>query len=359
MTPALAVIGEIRERNLNWDIVFIGRMHALEGVHIVSEEYRIMTQEHIRFIPLISGKLHRNATIHTLFSLFKIPIGIIQSLWCCLTLKPKVIVSFGGYVALPVVIAGWLLNIPSITHEQTHVLGLTNKIISFFVKKICISFEDSRHAFPSEKHVLTGLPLRKGIFLASKKSPFDLEDRLPLLYVTGGSTGSISLNELIYPIIPILTRHYSVIHQVGRLSIEFANNIQKRLTFNQRKRYLPVAYLDVSEHAWALHHAIVVITRSGANTVGELAILGKVSILIPLPWSAGSEQQENAAMLHAAGSGVVLDQNRLTAQVLAETITRVITKRQIYQKHANEFARTLPRNGAGHMVDEIALLLKK
>lgn len=133
LTPALAVMEKLREQG--WQIVFFGRQHALEGDSSVSVEYQTITKLGISFISLTAGRLQRSFTRYTVFSFLKIPIGFIQSFYYLIKFKPTVILSFGGYVALPVALAGWMLKIPIVTHEQSVVPGLANKIIFKFAKK--------------------------------------------------------------------------------------------------------------------------------------------------------------------------------------------------------------------------------
>jgi len=138
LTPALAVIEKLRQDG--WQIVFFGRKHALEGDPAVSVEYKILKEQGIPFVNLTSGRLQRSLTRYTISSLLKIPLGLIQSFYYLLKFKPNVILSFGGYLALPVALAGWILRIPIVTHEQSVIPGLATRIITHFAKKICVSW---------------------------------------------------------------------------------------------------------------------------------------------------------------------------------------------------------------------------
>jgi UDP-N-acetylglucosamine--N-acetylmuramyl-(pentapeptide) pyrophosphoryl-undecaprenol N-acetylglucosamine transferase len=272
--------------------------------------------------------------------------------------RPSLIVSFGGYVALPPAIAGWLCRIPVITHEQTLVAGLANRIIARIAKRVCVTFPETIHHFPKGKAVYTGLPMREGLFTPPKKAPFVLDlPQYPLMYVTGGTTGAQSLNRLFFPILPSLLRHYTIVHQVGDTSLGEAKNVREALPIEYQKRYIVESYTPLPTLSWILAHASLVVGRSGANTVMELAALAKVALLVPLPWSGGGEQQENASWLARNGGAVVLVQRGLTPRILGQKIDAVWANITSLQSQADFFASHIPRDGTKRMLTEIEHIL--
>src|SRR3989304_10101442 len=140
VTPPLAVIEEIVYRYPDWQIFFVGRKYAMEGDLTVSEEYRIIRELGLPFLPLVTGRLQRRFTRYTIPSLLKIPQGLLQAWLYVREHKPDVIVTFGGYVGLPVVLAGWLLRIPIISQDETRSVGLANRLVSLLSAKICLSY---------------------------------------------------------------------------------------------------------------------------------------------------------------------------------------------------------------------------
>ena len=232
VTPAIALIDALQKNN-TVHIVFIGRTYTTEGSRTDSFEHQLIREKGIQFIPIVAGR-------HTFPSLFKIPIGFVQALMYCARYRPALIVSFGGYVALPVAIAGWLFRVPIITHEQTFVAGLANVIIARIAKRVCVTFPETLGSFPKEKSVYTGLPIRQELFTPPKQSPFPKEiDQYPLLYITGGGTGARSLNQLLFPVIPALLTTYSIIHQAGNASLPEAQKIH-------HDRYIAAPYFPLS-----------------------------------------------------------------------------------------------------------------
>jgi len=201
LTPTLAVIEKIIKEKYPWRIVFIGRKFATEEDKLISEEYRVIVNKRIKFLPITTGRLRRFASWPTIISLFKIPVGFAQAINYLLREKPKLILSFGGYIALPIAIAGWMFRVPIVTHEQSRKLGLANKIIAVIADKVCMSWSDTTGINPGEKIVLTGIPIRQQIFKPPSKPSgiFNLINKhLPLIYIMGGITGSRKINSLLF-----------------------------------------------------------------------------------------------------------------------------------------------------------------
>lgn len=359
VTPALAVIEEL-ERDKNIEIVFVGRKFAMERDTHPSAEYELVRTRGIRFIEITTGRLQRKFTRSTIPSLLKIPFGFIQAFFICLRERPAAVVSFGGYVAVPVAICAWALGIRVLTHEQTLAPGLANRLIAGVSDTICVTHEETVHYFKHHHVVATGLPIRQSIFAEPPaKSPYRTElKKYPLLYITGGSLGAQSLNALIFPIIPILVKKFTVVHQVGQLSYEQANNIQLSLQKDEKGRYLVERYISGEEYLWVLAAAAIVVSRSGANTTFELASQGKVVLFVPLPWSAGDEQLLNAKWLETHGGAITLRQDNLTPDQLSAEITSMWDNRVSLQKKASAFASAVPRNGAQKVAAEIQKLLE-
>ena len=354
LIPALAVIEEIQTRYPSWEIVFVGRKFAMEGDRNVSEEYRVIHAKNLRFLSLTTGRLVRFVSLSTLLPMIKLPIGFIQAFYYCIKERPNAIVSFGGYVALPMVIAGWFFHIPSVTHEQTLVPGLANRIISFFASTICVNSESVARLFKGKKTVTTGMIIRKSLFKKLHNPVFSIPENLPLLYITGGSTGSKSVNELVYPIVPKLLRKYYIIHQVGQRSQHKALDIRQGLSPEEKKRYTVLPYLDEEKHVWAIQHAHIVIGRSGANITAEVEALSKVALFIPLPWSSYNEQFLNAKRLTDAGSSIILEQKNADSQKFLHVIQQIENSYPIFQDHARTISKHVSHDGVQNFVFQLS-----
>ncbi len=358
ITPALATIEEIQNLFPAWTIVFAGRKIALEGQDTHSEEYRLITGMGIKFISITAGRLKREGGLAAVTAFFKIPVGCIQALWHIYREKPSVVVSFGGYVGLPVVLAAWVTGIPTVTHEQTTRPGLANRMIARVTTKLCVTFPDTVSGFPRKADVtVTGLPIRKEVLHPPKKSPFALDTSLPLLFIVGGNTGSTSINDVVFRALPQLVTTFTVVHQVGRISVARADDMKKELDVSVRARYIPVPFVSTDAYSYLLHHASVIAGRSGANTVTEVAVSGKVALFIPLPWAAGNEQYYNAKILEAAGSALILEQQHFNESSLVRNIRTLTDELPERTKKATLFAKTIPHDGAARFVRVISDVL--
>ncbi len=335
LTPALAVIEEIQRQSLSWKMFFIGRTHAFEDGRSPAYEERLVQALGVPFYALTTGRRGH---------LVKVPFGFFQALGYLLRYRPTLVLSFGGYIALPVVVAAWMVKIPVITHEQTDDLGLANRIIARFARRVLLARQ-------------LGVPLRESLFHPPPQPSFPIDTKLPLISITGGSTGAVSLNFYIYPNVEELTRRYCVLHQVGIPSMGEALRVKEALPKARRSRYIVVSYLDTADISWMYHHALLFIGRSGANTVAEVAVFGLPALFIPLPWAAGNEQYLNAARLEKSGAALVVNQRTLTPVSFFIHVQKMIQNINSYRQAAERGAGEYPRSAAGIIVDEVARLI--
>jgi len=354
-TPALAVISELKKRE-NWQIYYLGRKYTLEGDKTPSWESQILPQMRIKFISIPAGRLQRKFTRWTIPSLMRIPLGIICAFWHLLKIRPDLVCSFGGYVSVPVVFAAWLLGIPSLTHEQTMIVGLANKINALFANKVAISFPDSAQFFPKSKVVLTGNPLRQEIFTAGKPL-FSLPKNRKTIYITGGSQGASAINQAVWKALPQLIKNYNIIHQCG--GKEFPKIFQKRQTLSPKwqKHYFLTEYIGPKHIGWVLKNADLVISRGGANTILELAALGKPAIIIPIPWTTHNEQLRNAQFLADKGLAEILAQNKLNGRILTQKIQKMTAHLSNYEKAGKKVKKEINRQSSKSLVNALYDLL--
>ncbi len=332
-TSALPVIKRFREENPNVELIWFGHKHSLKGDKNTTLEYRDITDLGIRFIDLPAGKFYRT---YDPVRLLKIPLGFIVATYHLLKNRPNAILSFGGYIAVPVVISGWFLGIPSITHEQTVVVGYANKLISKFAKKILISHEESSKYFPPEKTVLSGLPLRKELFEV-RSDEFGLENDLPVLYITAGKTGSHKINSVVADCLSDLLQRFNVIHQCGDYSrYDDYSNLKKTYELllhedkkenNQseypRGKYFVRKFIGKDIIGEVFSKSDILLSRAGAHITAEIKAFGKAAVLVPIPWVSHNEQYLNASLLEDMGLAVILNENELSCENLLEKLDEV------------------------------------
>jgi len=355
VTPALAVIDRIREQYPSAEIVFVGRKYALDSERTLSLEFKEVTARNIVFYSLHAGRLTRLLSLRSFKSIVRVPVGFIQALRILRKERPARVLSFGGYIALPVAVMAWLLRIPVITHEQTISPGLANRLIGWFSRTIFYSFSESKNAFPPHKSRWVGNPVRSAVNKVIRK-PFIVPLDMPVVYITGGSLGSHSINEHVFAVLSDLLTQAIVIHQTGDTreyaDFERAEALRARMHPMFRERYFPVKHVFNDEIGYIYESSDMVIGRAGANTFFELLLLRKPAILIPLPWSAHKEQQKQAELFRAGGLGEVFEQKGNSRDFLA-TIFRMLKHLDQYQNKFKSLPFTLKHNAAEPIVKQL------
>lgn len=322
-TPALATIEELK-KNYQCEIIYVGRKTTLEGDDAPSVESQILPKLGVKFIPFYAGRFQ-------IISFFKIPIGFLQASYILLKEKPDAVLSFGGYVALPVVWAAWLLSIPIIIHEQGLELGLANKLSSYFASKIAVSFP--QHS-SNPKIILTGNPSIK---------PAHLKGMHKQILITGGSQGSHVINVAVEQCLDKLTKLAKVIHQTGDSKFKDF----ERLKSTENKNYRVEKFIH-QDWETLLVESDLIVSRAGINTLSELAFLGKPALVIPI--EGHKEQKLNARFFEKLGLIKVLPQSNLSGASLLLNIKQCLKKRPAKIKEV------IIENGAKRLALETVLL---
>jgi UDP-N-acetylglucosamine--N-acetylmuramyl-(pentapeptide) pyrophosphoryl-undecaprenol N-acetylglucosamine transferase len=314
LTPALAILDELQTQKYS-NIVWVGLKYSQAFSSGTSFEYNVIKTKNIKLYSLHAGKIWRKWTKATFFialmNTLLVPIGFIEALVIILIEKPKLIISFGGYLAFPIVIVGHLFKIKSITHEQTITTGVSNKIISKYADRILVSWPESMKHYPADKTILTGNPIRQEVLTVSTNK-FHFNNSLPIIYITGGNQGSNTINWRLYDFLPKLIEQANVIHQTGNSTVtnDFtkAKKIFEHLHPKYQKRYVFADNFYGPEIGEILHKANLIVSRAGANIVSEILALNKFALLIPIPWSSQDEQQLNAEFAEKNGNALILEQ---------------------------------------------------
>jgi len=325
--PVLAVLDELPSIRVVW----IGSGSQLER--------RILEGRQLRYYGIPTGKLRRYFSLQNIVDVFKIVAGFLASAAILLREKPKLVFSKGGYVSVPPVAAARLLGIPSLTHESDLRPGLATRINTRFADRVLVSFPTSDRYFDDRfrsKVIHTGNPIRKVLLSGDPQAGralFGCPANLPLLLVLGGSLGSASINRLVLQALDNLRMACFVVHQLG--SEHFDGSMSQ-------SNYYPAAYFyeDLPD---ILAAADLVLCRAGANTLWELAALGKPSVLVPLPrGSSRGDQIENAGFFAETGAAAVLQQEGLTPDDLSKVVLHLLgnaDKLERMGRRASELSR--------------------
>lgn len=244
--------------------------------------------------------------------------AIVRSLGIVRSLKPDAVVGFGSYSSFPVVFAACLLRVPAMLHEQNVTPGKANRLSARFVRRIAVTFEETKKYFPGREVVWTGCPCNTEQPSKSKDEllgKFNFKPNRLTILVLGGSQGSRYLNEVFFEAIPHLQagQNIQVIHSTGKMDYPVYVEGYKGSNIG----YHVCAFMDNIQDAYGV--ADVVVARSGAATVCELAAFGLPSILVPYPF-AHSHQTANARVLEGAGTAVVIEQKDLSCQKILDAI---------------------------------------
>lgn len=322
-TSALVIAEKLRERGVR--VYWIGHKYSAWKDKNPSIEYQQVKKAGFPFYILEAGKWQETGG---LVMKLKIPLGFINSLVPILKIRPNLVLSFGGYLSLPLAVWANFFNIPVIIHEQSSVMGAANKIISGFAKKILLSFESSASYLnikDQKKVVLTGLPLRPQFTQAVKKIKESELAEVKNILILGGKQGSHKINLAVEKALDSLVKDYQIVHQTGDYSVygDFERMKTKRLALGKHiKNYQVFSFLETDDLIEKLLQADLVISRAGAHTVTELAVLKKKTLLIPIPWLTKDEQTQNALWLSGLGLATILEENKLDDKTLIAQIEK-------------------------------------
>ncbi|AGA64703.1 Undecaprenyl-PP-MurNAc-pentapeptide-UDPGlcNAc GlcNAc transferase [Liberibacter crescens BT-1] len=250
-------------------------------------------------------------------------------------IKPIAIIGFGGYPSLSPLFAGISLRIPSIIHEQNVIMGRANYLLSFFVRAIATGFFLKKNTFLNDKIIVTGNPVRASILKASSVSYQPSYPDQPFhLVIMGGSQGA----QFFSKIVPLAISHIPSKHlkrlmitqQVRQEDIEEVQSHYNKLHLTAK---ISSFFVDIAEHIATAH---LLICRSGASTVSEIAVIGRPSILVPYPYAVGKDQLANAMFLKDTGGAEVVMQSSLSPERLADILLSAMEEPERLMKMAKE-----------------------
>ena len=332
--PNLALLPALREKS--FEVSYIGS----NGV-----ERTLVESAHIPFYEISTGKLRRYFSVQNFLDIFRILKGIFDALTLLRQIRPNVVFSKGGFVAVPVAMAAWMLRIPVVSHESDYSPGLANRIIARFANRILYTFKETGSYLPASKGQLVGTPVRAELFAGKRERGLAVcgfaDAGLPIVLVMGGSQGAQRLNETLREILPDVLTRYRVVHLTGKgKTIDYAHEGYRAFEFLSH---------DLS-HVFAICDAVV--CRAGANSIFEMLALRKPMLLIPLQIGSRGDQVLNARSFVAQGWAHVLMELEMTPETLQSAVD-VLMKQSIAMKEVQE------RSQIGQATDQIVGILLK
>ena len=315
VTPNIALIPELKNRG--FEISYIG---SYDGI-----EKRLISELGIPYYGISSGKLRRYFDLKNFSDPFRVQKGFHEAVRILKELKPDVIFSKGGFVAVPVVGAARRIRIPCVIHESDMTPGLANKLCIPSAAKVCCNFPETVSSLPAQKAVLTGTPIRQELFQgdAAKGRAFcGFSSDKPVLLSIGGSLGAASVNQHLRKILPELLPDFQVVHLCGKGKTDE--------TLLHTPGYVQFEYIE-EELPDLFAMADVVLSRAGANAICEISALRKPNLLIPLSAKASrGDQILNARSFEKQGFSMVLEEEEITGPVLLKAIHELYENRQQY-----------------------------
>jgi undecaprenyldiphospho-muramoylpentapeptide beta-N-acetylglucosaminyltransferase len=304
--PALAAASELPP---NVAVRWIGSVGGMER--------ELIAREGIEFDAIQAGQV-AGMGLRGLVGLAKAAWGTMQALWIVMQWKPDALLVTGGYTAIPVAIACWLLRVPVVVYLPDIEPGGAVRVVSRLASVVAVTAEDSRVYFPNKNVVVTGYPVRSKLVAASQADAaahFGLSGARKTIFVFGGSRGARSINNALLDGLDELLNEYQIIHVSGELDWPTVKTRAEQLPEDKRVHYHAYPYLH-DEMGLAFAAADLVVSRAGASVLGELPIFGLSAILVPYPY-AWRYQKVNADYLASRGAAVRLNDEDLTMKLTA------------------------------------------
>lgn len=349
--PAVAILEEIQNRDKDAQILYVGKKGAMEE--------GIAKDLGIDFCPIKVESMPRERTLKFITGGVQVSLGLIQSINIVRSFQPDCLIGTGGFVTGPILLAGALLRKNTLIHEQNSLPGVTNRILSKFVDRICVTYEASISYFSKpERAVVTGNPIRASFedveATDEKYESYGLSKELPIAFIFGGSNGSEDINKAVSQmIINAEELNFQIIHATGRdhyqsfmESIE-GNKFQDKISIND--------YLYDIASAYAI--CDLVVTSSGAITLAEISSLGLASILIPKSYTAENHQEYNARLYQKEGASDMILEADLDWKILYDKINNILDNEDSIKIMAENAKKLANPNATDDIVDEVEKLI--
>ena len=347
INPALAIADKIRKENPDAVVEYVGTAKGLEATLVPKAGYKI------HYIKVKGFK--RKLSLDNLDAAIKAVTSVAAAKKIIKEFKPDVVVGTGGYVCWPVLKAAAKAGIPTVVHESNAFPGVTTRMLSKYVDKILLGFEESKQYLDCDKSKLlrVGSPVSDRMIYANKEKSrenlgISLSEKMVLS--AGGSLGAMAINNSVYELIKNYTLPEGVyhVHATGNAGWE-----------EQKERYLALGFeavdddtlkkgkVTVCRYIYNMHELLsacdVEICRAGAMTLSELAVMGKAAVIIPSPYVTNNHQYKNAKVLCDKNAAFMIEEKNLNGKILEDTVKELITndeKRHETENNVREFAVT-------------------
>lgn len=345
INPALAIADKIKERYADAVIEYVGTPTGMENLLVPKAGYKI---HHIK----VRG-FKRKITFENIDAAIKAVTSVMAAKKLIKAFKPDIVIGTGGYVSWPVLKAAAQSKIKTCIHEQNAYPGVTTRMLSKYVDKVMISFEESTKYFDCDKQklVLVGNPVASKMLTYTKsgaRKELGIHSDAKVILSCGGSLGARPINENVYELIKEYSMKHDVyhFHATGKSGWETQSALYKELGFKQTdNETLKYKNITITKYIYNMHLLLpacdIEICRAGAMTLSELSLLGKAAIVIPSPYVTNNHQYKNAKVLENMNAAVLVQEKDLSSSILIDKVKELLcdeNKRITIQENVKKFA---------------------
>lgn len=320
--PAVAAAQALRSQQPDSDVLFIGTHRKIDTTSL--QTYGFSSSS------IYCHGLKGKNLVELIKAMAVLPISFLQAVARIRKFRPDVALGVGGYVTGPVMLAAKFLGVPTIVHEQNSIPGMANRKLGAIVDYVCISLPGSETFFPAEKVVMTGNPVRENILELSRREKLQPARKNTFtMLVLGGSQGAHALNKVVTETIcegvaKGLTG-LSIIHQTGKKDEEWVKEQYRQAGI---KATVAGFFQNMKE---VYEQADFLVSRAGATTLTEIAVLGKPAIVVPYPYAADDHQQRNAEYYAKNGGVLQIDESELNSLKLRHILRELTESKEKLQ----------------------------
>ena len=358
INPGIAIANKIKKENKNARIMFIGTTRGLENDLVPRAGYELKTIE--------AYGLSRRLALSNIKNMFKTIKGLNEAKKIVKDFRPDIVIGTGGFISGPVLMAAKKYKIPTIVHESNAFPGVATKLLSKSVDTVLVAFEDAKKRLPNAKRIIvTGTPTKiKKVDLSKEQKEKLIEELklnkdMPIVLVFGGSQGAKSINTALIDIIKNKTnKDYQIIWASGPKQYDVIKEELSNfgININNIRNVRILSYIYNMEEMMNLSDIIV--SRSGAMTITEVAITGKPAIFIPFPFATENHQEYNARVLVSAGAAKIILDKDLNEKILSDTINEMLKDKEKLQQMGINAEKVSIKNVEEKIYEEVKRLVK-
>ena len=334
--PALAIINKIKEKEKKCDILYIGTTDRMEK--------DIVPKLGIKYVGIEMEGINRKKLLSNISVFIKYKKAINKAKKAIKEFKPDVVIGVGGYITAPVLIAAHKLKIKTVIHEQNSVPGVSNKLISKYADKICVSLPNTVSYFNKEKTVYTGNPRSEEIIniKPALKKDFGLDEDKKLVLIVMGSLGSTTMTK---------DKDYQVLIVTGKSYYgEF-----KKINLSKNVKIVPFLENMIN----LLKKTDLIISRAGASTIAEITAIGLPSILVPSPYVTNNHQYLNAKELEDYKASKLVSEKDFCPEVIVSLVDDILNNKTLYNEMKKNSLKLGVPSSATKFYDEVKKVIKE